>query len=361
MVKYKCASDAIPKSWVNAPLPNKPAKRPVGRPRKRTRDENDDIQIAKRVCLDVSDVASVVADMPSVVADMPSVVADMPSVVDDMSSVVADMSSVVADMPSVVDDMSSVVADMSSVVADMPSVVADMPSVVADVLSVVADMPSVVADMPSVVADVLSVVADMPSVVADMPSVVADMPSVVADMPSVVADVPSVVADISSVVDDTDMPKSNGVSTVMPSSLSVTDTTPIRGRYKQYTLREKLVLVEQVKLHGLRQVARVNKIPLSTLGTWCKKDYSGVIDLKRGHSAKSGRPVSYGVDLDEDIQVWVLKQRDLQIPVSVDNLCDYARTLVKGGEFKASRGWATHFMRRHELSIRQGTSIAPVV
>ena len=88
VVKHKCAADAIPKSWVNAPLPTTPAKRPVGRPRKRAREEPDDNLVPKRLCLDVSDMASdmlpsVVADVPNVVADVPSVVADVPSVVDD--------------------------------------------------------------------------------------------------------------------------------------------------------------------------------------------------------------------------------------------------------------------------------------
>ena len=96
-------------------MPTTPAKRPVGRPRKRAREEPDDNLVPKRLCLDVSDMASdmlpsVVADVPNVVADVPSVVADVPSVVDD------------TDMPSLVPD-----TDMSSFVDDpaMPSLVED--------------------------------------------------------------------------------------------------------------------------------------------------------------------------------------------------------------------------------------------
>ena len=138
------------------------------------------------------------------------------------------------------------------------------------------------------------------------------------------------------------------------------DLTPIfaRGHYKQYTLKEKLVLVQQTKEHGLRVVARKNRIPVSTLSTWCKKDFSAATNLHNGHETKSGRPVSYGDDIDQYIEGWVLEQRDLQIPVSIDNLCEYARSVVKDPSFKASRCWATHFMRRHEFSLRQRTSIA---
>ena len=52
VVKFRSATEAIPKAWVDAPLPQKQVKRPVGRPRKRARDECDvdsDHQ-AKRVC-----------------------------------------------------------------------------------------------------------------------------------------------------------------------------------------------------------------------------------------------------------------------------------------------------------------------
>ena len=132
----------------------------------------------------------------------------------------------------------------------------------------------------------------------------------------------------------------------------------LRYRYRQYTLKQKLVLVQQAEECGLRVVARKNRIPVSTLATWRTKDFSGVTNLHNGHMAKPGRRVSYGDDIDQRIEGWVLEQRDLQIPVYTDSLCEYARSVVKNPSFKASRGWVEHFMRRHEFSLRTCTSIA---
>ena len=50
--------------------------------------------------------------------------------------------------------------------------------------------------------------------------------------------------------------------------------------------------------------------------------------------------------------VYVLEQRDLQIPVSIDNLCEYTSSVVVDHDFKGSRCWVKHIMRRHELSLR---------
>lgn len=63
----------------------------------------------------------------------------------------------------------------------------------------------------------------------------------------------------------------------------------------------------------------------------------------------------------DEICKWVLDQRDAKIPVSVI-IWEYAKTKVKADNndthFQASRNWAEHFMRHHNLVIRTGTSMA---
>ena len=58
----------------------------------------------------------------------------------------------------------------------------------------------------------------------------------------------------------------------------------------------------------------------------------------------------------------MLEQRDLQILITVEMICQYAKAQVEAANcdlnFQASRNWAEHFMKRHNLVIRAGTSIA---
>ena len=55
VVKFRSATEAIPKAWVDATLPQKQVKCPVGRPRKRAREEcdvdSDQQGTASKTCL----------------------------------------------------------------------------------------------------------------------------------------------------------------------------------------------------------------------------------------------------------------------------------------------------------------------
>ena len=112
--------------------------------------------------------------------------------------------------------------------------------------------------------------------------------------------------------------------------------------------------MEMVTIHRVRPAAAMFKIAPSTLQTWRKTDFS----LKRTPGA--GHPVSYTVDLDQKIAEWIHVQRDLQIPVSIVSVMNYAYSLVNpvNPEFKASRGWVFSFFLRHNLSLRAKTSMS---
>lgn len=135
----------------------------------------------------------------------------------------------------------------------------------------------------------------------------------------------------------------------------------VRGHYKHYTLKQKHDIVKNAKLIGIRPTAEKFKIPKSTVNSWMKIDFSADLNLN-GHLPKSGRPISYGQSIDDKIAQWVLTQRDLQIPVSIEGICIYAKELVStefpDSKFHASRSWGKSFMKRHGLVLRSRTSLA---
>ena len=74
---------------------------------------------------------------------------------------------------------------------------------------------------------------------------------------------------------------------------------------------------------------------------------------KRGKHC-AGRPMTYSKDIDDNLIAWVLKQRDLHLPVWRLELKLKAKALIclQLPNFKASSGWIEKFMCRHSLSLR---------
>ena len=66
--------------------------------------------------------------------------------------------------------------------------------------------------------------------------------------------------------------------------------------------------------------------------------------------------------MDSEILTWVLERWEQQLPVTISLLGAYALLRVKEKfpdcQFNTSRGWATKFLRRHNLSLRMRTSVA---
>ena len=72
--------------------------------------------------------------------------------------------------------------------------------------------------------------------------------------------------------------------------------------------------------------------------------------LKKG----AGRPITYCKEIDDNLIAWVLKQRDLHLPVGKLELKLKAKALIYPTlpNFKTSSGCIEKFMRRHSLSLR---------
>lgn len=131
-----------------------------------------------------------------------------------------------------------------------------------------------------------------------------------------------------------------------------------RGHYKSFSMKEKLEVLDFAKLHGQRAAAREYRVPKSTVSDWTKIEFEKDNRTRKGHLHRPGRPVSYGTPTDVKLAEWVLEQRDQQLPVSIDNICNQARVLVDTEDFAASRNWANRFMKRHDLVLLAKTSVA---
>ena len=75
---------------------------------------------------------------------------------------------------------------------------------------------------------------------------------------------------------------------------------------------------------------------------------NGKLNDKGNHSG-AGRPLTYPLEVENDILSWLLQLRDLHVPVSILNLQEKAKRVVSPHKptFSASRGWVEKFFARH--------------
>lgn len=125
-----------------------------------------------------------------------------------------------------------------------------------------------------------------------------------------------------------------------------------------YSNRQKSKVAYYARHHGIRAASRHFKISHSNVLRWynhrvrCK----GII-----YAVGQGRKISYPESIEEDLVKWILEKRDeLTVAVSKRTLRLKALSLIKPhlSDFKASDGWMKKFMRRNNLVLRAGTSLA---
>jgi len=118
-------------------------------------------------------------------------------------------------------------------------------------------------------------------------------------------------------------------------------------------------IVEHTKIHGINAAARQFKLTASTVSGWMKLNFDEQRS-KGGRKFGAGRPLTYPPEFDEQIAKWILEQRELQVPVSTDNIKHYARNLISPlhPQFKASQSWLYPFFKRHNFSLRPRTSLS---
>ena len=138
-----------------------------------------------------------------------------------------------------------------------------------------------------------------------------------------------------------------------------------RGSYKTYSLGQKIKIVQYARKHSEYAASMHYKVARSTIYGWKNVDKTPAAaakakkkfpSSKRGKHLKkgAGRPMTYSKEIDDNLIAWVLKQRDLHLPVRRLELKLKAKALICPHlpNFKASSGWIEKFMRRHSLSLR---------
>ena len=101
--------------------------------------------------------------------------------------------------------------------------------------------------------------------------------------------------------------------------------------------------VSRSTIYGWKDIEKEpieNKVAKAVMGKHTKKG--------------AGRPISYPQSFDEDLIEWVLRQRDLVVPVRRQDIQLKATALITPDcpHFKASNGLVDKFMHRHSLSLR---------
>lgn len=133
-----------------------------------------------------------------------------------------------------------------------------------------------------------------------------------------------------------------------------------RGRYKSYTTAEKQSILEETKISTTAAVSAKYNIAESTIREWRKRDIGTPRHKPSGRQIGSGQRLTYPSHLDMQIFTWVLRNRERNLAISTTAIRVYAKKLILplNSEFKASRGWCTKFLQRHNLTIRTKTSVS---
>ena len=145
------------------------------------------------------------------------------------------------------------------------------------------------------------------------------------------------------------------------SSGSVIDKPPTKTR-RSFTQQKK----EETRLHysvsgSYCETARAFDIKESTV--------RGIIDASVPDKIKpsskdnflgAGRPLTYPIELVDELLKWIFVLRDCHFPVSVMSLQEKAKLLIQphNPSFNASRGWVRKFFNRHKLALPSRTSIS---
>ncbi|KAL3869333.1 hypothetical protein ACJMK2_042027 [Sinanodonta woodiana] len=70
--------------------------------------------------------------------------------------------------------------------------------------------------------------------------------------------------------------------------------SPARGKYTKWDITNKIRIVQEAKLCGIRPIAAKYHLAPSTLSSWMKMDFSKTIQrIKKGSIPGAGRPLTY--------------------------------------------------------------------
>lgn len=130
---------------------------------------------------------------------------------------------------------------------------------------------------------------------------------------------------------------------------------------KRYTEKTKREMREHYLLtQNFVASAKAFNVNESTLRNIVKTLPRNVKPIDKGNRSGAGRPLTYPLEVENDLVCWILKLRDMHFPVSVLALQEKGRSVIcpHNPTFNASRGWVQKFFARHRLSLRSRTSVS---
>ena len=140
--------------------------------------------------------------------------------------------------------------------------------------------------------------------------------------------------------------------------------TGLEGEAKKtkriYGIQQKRRIVAYATKNSVTEAHEYFNVPRTTINRWMKDGYFERETTKKGTKKGAGRPIVYGVEIDEQLLTWLLDARDKQLPVTTPLLRAKALELITPThpKFKASDGWVQKFKQRHSLVLRMKTSLA---
>lgn len=131
--------------------------------------------------------------------------------------------------------------------------------------------------------------------------------------------------------------------------------------YNNYTAKFKLSVIEFAEEKGNCAAAKHFNVNESHVRYW-KKQKSSLQNTKPGRRAFRGPKQGKFPAVEEELLKYVRQMRSSCLAVSCEMLQFEARKIahekgIPAAAFKASRGWVTRFMRRHQLSLRRRTTL----
>lgn len=126
-----------------------------------------------------------------------------------------------------------------------------------------------------------------------------------------------------------------------------------------YTAEKRLEVREYITTSGVsvRQASIDFNIPKSTIQDIILN--SSMPAKRKAHKSSAGRPLSYSPEKKEQIVSWILKMRDVHLPVSLVEVMEKAREVVctVNPNFKASNEWVQKIFKRNRFTLWAKTSL----
>lgn len=123
---------------------------------------------------------------------------------------------------------------------------------------------------------------------------------------------------------------------------------------KRLTEKRKQEIREHYLISGTyAETAKAFSLNESTIRNIVKSTIRDVKLSDKGNKPGAGRPLTYPIEVENEIVAWILQLLDLHAPLSTLMLKEKAKKVIQphNHKFSASNGWLEKFFKRHRLSL----------